>query len=85
MGTIQDERIMAREQEGDALILIQALHQFKQARSGGGVQIRRGLVGQDDARPAGNGSGDGHPLLLPAAHLKRALVGQIAESDTLKQ
>ena len=28
------------------------------------VQRPGGLVGQDDPRPAGDGPGDGHPLLL---------------------
>jgi len=33
---------------------------------GAGVQVARGLVGQQDGRPVDQGPGDGHPLALAA-------------------
>ena len=50
---------------GDALPV-----QFPQQRQdlllAGGIQVTRGFVGEDDARPVDQGAGDGDALLLPA-------------------
>ncbi len=49
------------------------------------VQGRRGLVGQDDAGLVGQGSGDGHALLLATGELRRRVVGPIGNPQLLKK
>ena len=51
--------------------LLQKLHHL---HAGLAVQRAGGLVGQEDVRVVDEGPGDGHPLHLPAGHLRRHLV-----------
>lgn len=45
-------------------------HQIHHIHRGLGVQVSRGLVGQDQLRLRHKGAGDAHPLLLAARHLR---------------
>ena len=51
--------------------LTQKLHELVTAS---GIQIARRLVGKDDARLAGEGSGNGHSLLLSTRELGRPVM-----------
>ena len=58
---------------------VDPLQQAHDLQGPGGVQIPRGLVGDDGAGVVQQGPGDGHPLLLAAGELRgqaAALVGQ---------
>ena len=48
-----------------------------------GVQVTRGLVGQDDYRRGDEGTGYGHALLLTAAELGRGVAHTLVESHTV--
>jgi len=43
----------------------------------GAILLSRGLVGNEQVRAGGEGSGHGHPLLLPARELIGELVGVV--------
>ena len=73
--------VMSGKQEGNALVLVEGLHQVEQAGGGMRVDIGSGFVGQHNGRPCDDGSGDGHPLLLASGHLLWAPVFQSFEAD----
>ena len=53
--------------------------------AGARVQIAGGLVGQQDARPVGQGAGDGDALLLAARQLRRAVRQPLAQAQQAQQ
>ena len=56
-------------------LTVQVLEHPQHLPAGVRVQGAGGLVGQDDGGTAGQGPGDGHPLLLTAGEL----IGQVVE------
>lgn len=50
----------------------------------GGVEARRGLVGEQDRRPRGQGAGDRQPLLLPTRQLPRVRLLTATKSDLVQ-
>ena len=57
---------MGRDDQGRARLGVELDQQVEDALSRAGVEVARGLIGQDDSRPHGQGSGNGDPLLLSA-------------------
>ena len=49
-----------------------------------GIEVARGLVGEDQPRLADERPCDGHPLLLAARQLARAVRQPVAEPDLLE-
>ena len=56
--------------KGDAQLLLQALEFLLHLAAQLQIQGAQGLVQQEDFRPVDKGSGNGHPLLLPAGKLR---------------
>ena len=61
------------------------MQQRKDALGGHGVQGAGGLVAKEHFRVAGQGAGDGHALLLPAAELRRIGAGLVLKTYDAKQ
>ena len=66
-------------------LAVDAAQQVKDLRSRGGVECAGGLVAQHDGRIVGQRACDGHALLLAAGQLARIAVGQIGQSNQVKQ
>jgi hypothetical protein len=49
-----------------------------------GVEVARGLVGEEHGRGAGEGAGDGDALLLAAGELGGQVLGAVAHADLLE-
>ena len=64
-----DVHLVGDDHHGDPQLLVQLLQQFQDGQGGGGVQSGGGLVAQQDLGVGGQGTGDGHALLLAAGHL----------------
>ncbi len=62
---------------------MEAVENFQHMLTGAGVQCAGGLVGHDDGRAGGDGSGDGRPLLLSAGHLGGFVLGPVQQIDPL--
>ena len=58
--------LLLDDDHGDAELPIDAAQGFEHHARAGGVERRRGLVENEDARPKGEDGGDGNFLLLPA-------------------
>ena len=57
------------------------LHEVEDLRARDRIEVARWLVGKDDVRSRGEGTGDGHTLLLATRQLARAVVEPITETD----
>ena len=68
-------QVMGDDDQGDAHVPGQLLHQFQDLRLDGHVQRRGGLVGDDQFGLAAQGHGDHHPL----AHAAAQMVGILAQ------
>jgi hypothetical protein len=69
------------EHEGLFLLPVQPDEEVHDLLAGLGVEGSGRLVGPDDGGRVHQRPGDGDPLLLPAAHLGRALAGLVCEAD----
>src|SRR3546814_1256428 len=49
------------------------------------VEVREGLVEQEDVRLGGDGSGEGHPLLLPSRPRSGLSLAEPAQTDELER
>src|SRR3546814_20431462 len=49
------------------------------------VEVREGLVEQEDVRLGGDGSGEGHPLLLPSRERSGLALAEPAQTDELER
>ena len=77
------ERVVGNHHDGLSVVLDCLFHEAEQLCSGFRVQVSRWLVGEDDVRAAGEGSGCRHPLLLPAGQLGWFVGQPIAEGEDL--
>ena len=76
LGGLGDDPEIVRDQDHRrAHLTLQALDELEDLGLDRHVERRRGLVGQHEARPAGQGHGDHHPLPHPAAHLVGIIPG----------
>ena len=64
--------------------LVDALQQHHDLQGSLGVQVPRGLVGDDHAGVVDQSPGDGHPLLLAAGELPRILVRLLLQPHQLQ-
>ena len=64
---------------------VELLEHAQDFHAGVRVEVARRLVGQYQRRFVHQGAGDGHPLLLPAGHLRRLVVGAIAQAHAVQQ
>ena len=80
----QHERLLlvvGDEDGGDAEVDKQAVHLGTDLEAQGGVEVREGLVEQQDPRARGERPGQGYPLLLAARERAGHAVGHIGEAD----
>src|SRR5690606_11732791 len=75
------ERVVGDHRDGDAAHFVQHRKGFHQLPGGFGVQVARGLVGQQNGRLVNDGPGRGGPLLLPAGHLVRVFVQNVVDAQ----
>ena len=74
---------VGHDDDGHARLVevLQDLHHFDRGLA---VEGARGLVGQDDLRTGDEGAGDGHTLLLSAAHLVGHVVGPVLQPQAVE-
>ena len=63
---------------------VQLLEQAHDLLAGGGVEVSRGLVREQDGRPHHQGARDGHPLALAAGELVGLVGDAVAQVDHLQ-
>jgi len=69
------------DDEREPVRAVQGAQEIHDVARGRGVEVPRGLVGQDQARAAHQCARDRDPLLLPAGELARQTVGGVGETD----
>ena len=85
MSPLHDLRIVGGKNESRAGGAIETFHHVEKGDSSGRVQIRCGLVRQNERRFRDHGASDGNPLLLPAGQLRRTTIFKAREADFRKQ
>ncbi len=63
---------------------VQGEEGFHYFPAGGGIQISRGLIGQNQRRASGNGPCDGYPLLLAPGELGGPVKGTLSQAHLLQ-
>ena len=63
---------------------VEVPHQVHERRAGHRVQVPRGLVREDDRRPADEGAGDGHALALAAGELARPVACPVGQAHAIQ-
>lgn len=81
MSALHDLRIMRGKEKGRTRRTVEVLHHVEERYSRGRVQIRRGLVRQDERRLCDHRSSDGDSLLLTAGQLGWASIFKTGEAD----
>jgi hypothetical protein len=69
-----------RHHDDRRALVVQLMQQLQDLLAGPGIQVARGLVGQDDGRVVDQCPGDGHPLLLSARQLVGPVMHPLAQS-----
>ena len=72
---------MGHENNRDALPRVELLKQSHDLVAGGGIEIARGLVGENQRRPIDQARGDRDPLLLAAGKLVGHMVEAFIQSN----
>ena len=70
---LHDAHVVRNEDQRHAALALQFAQKLKNLRLNGDIQRRRGLVGNQKARVAGDGHGDHHALVHAARHLVRVI------------
>src|SRR5262249_46351554 len=78
-------RVMRREDEGGSVPLIHLPHQVDDPLASDRVEVRGGLVREDDLRAADKRPGDRHPLTLSTGKLIGSVTGVVGETDLLEE
>jgi len=73
--------VVGGHDEGDFLLIDDAPHKGQEFASGVAVELAGRLIGDDQARAAGQGACDSDTLLLTTTHLVGAMVGPLFEAD----
>jgi len=73
------------QDDRDSLAAVQVLEHVQHFLGGGGVQVPRGFVRQQDAGVVDEGAGDGYALLLAAGELGRGVVHAIGKAHQVQQ
>src|SRR3990170_280504 len=81
---IPNGAVVGDEDEREALLLVEALHEGDDLLRRLRVEVPRGLVREDDVRLVHEAPGDRHSLLLPAAQLRGLLERIHLEPDGLE-
>ena len=84
VGDVEDAVVVGDQQHRDALLLGEVVHQVHHLAAGLLVERGGGLVGQDQARAAGEGARDRHALALSARELRGILLRALAEADSVE-
>jgi hypothetical protein len=58
-------RVMSRKDESSPRLRLHAVHELDDGSAGGGIEIRRRLIGEYDLRSFDECAGNRHSLLLP--------------------
>ena len=78
-------RVVRREEERDPQPIAKVIHQVEDRAAGGGVEVRRRLVGEDQRRTVHQRARDGDALALTAGQLARTAAVFVGEPDALQQ
>jgi len=75
------DRVVRDHHDGLLGLVDRAAQEGQHLGTGAGVKVAGRLVGEDDLGTAGEGTGDGDALLLPAGQLCRAVRQPVAQTD----
>jgi hypothetical protein len=78
-GTRGEARVVGHQDDGRAGLAVERLEELDDAAAGGGVEVARGLVGEEDARAVDEGAGAGDALLFAAGELVREVAGALGQ------
>ena len=84
-GPVGQRRIVRHEHERTAVLAMQREQQINHALSRGAIQIAGGLVGQQNARPAGKRARHRHTLLLAARELRGIMAMAMSEPHRIQE
>src|SRR6185369_7277093 len=85
-GTVRVRRVpwIVRDHADGGAAAMQLAEQFHHRFAVRGVEVTRRLVGEEDERIAGDGTRDGHTLLLTAGELCRIVLHAVAHAHALE-
>ncbi len=72
--------VVGDHDDGLAQVVDGLAHEVEDLAARRGVEVAGGLVGEDDVGPAGQGPGDGDPLLLTARQLAGLVLEAVAQA-----
>ena len=84
IGPIRGERIVRDHDDRLPVVFRQGVQDLEHLVAGLAVEVARRLVGQDQARVAGDGPGDPDPLLLAAGELPGIVLEAIGQADDVE-
>ena len=73
--------IVGGDQRRHAGLAHEAQQLLEHALGGGRVEIAGRLVGEEETRPIGDGTGDGYALLLTAGKLRRTVIAAFGNAE----
>ena len=82
---LHDLRVMGGINESRAVSAIELFHHFEESGRRHRVEIRRGLIRQNQRRFGDHGSRHRHPLLLPAGQRAGATIFKAGKTDFREQ
>ncbi len=83
LGVAREARVVRDHDDGGAGA-VERVEQLHHGVAVLGIEVTRGLVGEEDGRGAGEGAGDGDALLLTAGELGGQVLGAVAHADLLE-
>src|SRR6185437_14395008 len=84
IGHVDHSFVMGRENEGGAALAVDLAHQPQDASAGLVIQVRGGLVSENDLGMGSESARDCHALALAAAQLVRTLPREGAQAYHVK-
>ena len=76
--------VVGDQNQRGAVFAVKVKQQIGDLLAGGGVQVTGRLVGKQNGRLTGKGTGNGNPLLFAARQLLRIMADTRLEADALK-
>ena len=76
--------VVGDEEDGDALVAVEALQEVHDFVAGFGVEVAGGFVGEDEFGLVNESAGDGDALLLAAGELVGFVVAAVVEADEVE-
>ncbi len=78
-------RVVGDDDQGGAGVFVQVVEEIEDRRAGFGIEVARGLIGQEKQRIIHQRPRHGDALLLPAGKLDRPMVHAVLQSHQVAQ